>query len=271
MIQIAYPDAPVLGGVLALHQLHDALRDLGHDARLVNIGQRFPDPDPDGTVVVPEIWPMLTRYPGIENTVFWWLGWRELPPALHPSTVHAACGEWTQARVADAYGAKVHRLDDYLAADFHGLYGDVRRPIVLMNSRSAVLFPVLHKALEPHGVHVRMIPESRPLAPEQVATLLRETSVYVEAGTLTGMDRTAREAALCGAVVFATDDRNGREWPLPWWARIRPQTLDDLPDQILAVVRNRPLFMAEQEEFRLWCANAEHRFRAQVEALFGRP
>lgn len=283
MIVVMCPGGLVTGGPEALHQLVDSVRRQGGDAamhytpdasaaappqyRHYDVPTITSDAIPaDALVVVPETSTHLIDGLRGHATALWWLSVDYAPgdAGRAPVDLHLAQSEYARLHLA-RLGIDPMPLGDYLMPRYRD-HGAPRAPVIAVNAVKGAGLRRTMRVLAPDIGHLPI----RGMSPDEVVSALNRAVAYVEFGPQPGRDRLPREAAACGAVVFARRTgagANAVDTPLP------PEfifTRTGMPRMIRAlreVLRDPAPARRAQEGYRQANVGDRERFDAQVRDL----
>jgi len=277
------PGGMVTGGPEALHQLVDSVRRQGEDAAILytpdasvatpSAYHHYDTPAithetiPRGSlVVVPETSPHLAQgVPGCA-TGLWWLSVNYAPhgAARTPVDVHLTQSDYARAHLA-GLGVESMPLGDYLMPRYVDR-GEPREPAIAVNAAKGAMLQRVMRALAPDIHHIPI----RGMSPDEVAAALNKVVAYVEFGPQPGRDRLPREAAACGAVVFARRagaGANAVDTPLPLEFTFTRAGMLGMIRELRGVLSNPTPAHRAQAGYRAANVGDRDRFDAQVRDL----
>lgn len=308
-VLVACPAESVTGGPEALHQLVDALVELGAPVAMAYLAPRPEQPfreavttaatppvydryrvplwraplpdDSDVVVILPEVWSSVASEFAEARVGLWWLSvdnnlisglgrYFERPRPPRP-VVHLYQSAYARAYL-EAHGVAGYRLGDYLAAEHLAApTSSERGRRIAFNPKKGfeTTMEIIRRGLE-LGLDAEWVPIAG-LDPAGVAALLTRCRVYVDFGPHPGMDRLPREAALAGCCVV-TGRRGAAGFPedVPIPDRFRVPDADlDRAVETIAACLDDPAASAAFEPYRNWIRGQRGRFFDDVAAAFG--
>jgi len=283
VIVVICPAGVVTGGPEALHQLVDAIRRQGEDAAILYTPdaaaattaayRHYDAPSlghgaipPGALVVVPETLPHLVAELAGFQKAMWWLSVDFAPPgaALAAVDVHLAQSDYARAHLAAA-GITAMPLGDYLSRSFHDR-GGPRAAAIAVNASKGARLQRIARIIAPDIHHIPI----RDMTPGEVVDTLNRVVAYVEFGAQPGRDRLPREAAACGAVVFARRagaGANDVDTPLPLEFTFTRAGMPRMIRELRGVLSNPAPAHRAQAGYRAANVGDRDRFDAHVRDL----
>lgn len=215
MIVVLCPANATTGGPEALHQLVDGVARAGGDAAILYdpdpyapipkqyrdyLVRKVTDKDvaPTDLVVIPEIWPDHAKKFAFANTALWWLSVDnaspfslDAPVAFHFAQSHYAL------RHLQSNGLQGSILGDFIPECFAWSSPIKTKTVAVNPAKGGELFLEFSEK-NPDLEFVAISGMDR----SQIIDTFRRCMVFVDFGHHPGKDRMAREASMCGAVVF---------------------------------------------------------------------
>lgn len=287
------------GGPEAIHQLTDALRSAGHDARIVSVPM-IPDPRqleyadyncrysreihdrPEHVLIVPETMPrLLDRYGHIQKAI-WWLSvdnhfkhaedrqfdWNN---KANSDVRHFAQSYYALDFLARKGVAHAALLTDYLGRNFcesNTSPPKKNRVAFLAKKNRGVLDPVLAAAPDIDWVPIEN------MSSVEVANHLCSCKVYLDFGPHPGRDRMPREAALSGCCVLvglrgAATFSGDYPFPDAYKFDVNESQTGKVVERIRSCFERYELEYQAFEGYRAWICRQSDDFQEQVRRVFG--
>ena len=300
---IACPKGSKSGGPEALHQLADALGDIGVESYLWDPhGQEVAvdkdlyfaqyevqwteaPPTKGDTLIIPEVMgELIPRFYGTCQCVFWWLSVdnffiaNKLPLdillQLFPKVIHAAQSSYAKAFLKLHKVKDIVLLTDYINHDFikkhrDGVLDDEKPFDIAINPVKG--FDRTKQLLARCGDLNIVWLEN--LTRDNVIKALTSSKLYLDLGEHPGTDRIPREAALLGCVVITNlrgSAANEDDVPLGKNFKLSDDKANFevvVEKKIREILKNYELAKTQQNSYVGWIVNAELRFADEIEGL----
>ena len=212
----------VAGGVEALFQLCDMLRDMGYLAYIVPqeghedvperykkynapIMQRVPQLLEEDVIIVPEIYTDKLASFSRGQKVIWWLGtfYGQDYKFEDPEVTHLTQSLNATVKVYERGGRQVYNLSTFIDPVFSDMKSE-RKDIILYNDKK---FPEISSALINFDSNLKWAPVQGETV-QDMKDLFNSAKVYVEM-CISGRSRILREAIACGCCAFIRDQGSG--------------------------------------------------------------
>ncbi|MDR1320382.1 MAG: hypothetical protein LBK56_03005 [Gracilibacteraceae bacterium] len=284
MIYVDIPDIGIPGSPM----IHPNLAKYGNP-----VSQEFADA-PENIVVAPETLPWLLESATRGVSVLWWLSVDNYSKSVavlaypheklleNPRLVHFVQSEYARDFVENTLGVeakKVCYLADYLREEYFlppdlSFSASARLPFVLLNPQKGVEFTnkLLQTAAKNNSHSIKWVPLAG-YTPEQMAVLMRVSSLYIDFGPHPGMDRIPREAAACGCCVVTGRDGSAAyaaDVPIPDMYKIdaAEENIPRILDLIYHIVADYDRHIGAFAPYRQFVAAQEARFEKDMLAAF---
>jgi hypothetical protein len=278
---VVCPANAVTGGPEALHQLVSVANEIEPGSAAVmyqpfgetpEVYRRYGCPVvssvPDGALVVlPEIWPELSRWFPKNRVALWWLSVDNFgshgQTDLSGISLHLCQSEYAMRFVCHKTTGESMMLTDWVDVPEVDV---VRLPRVVVNpSKDAGLMRPFRAA---RG-DVEFV-ELSGLDRLGVAQVFASSQMFIDFGRQPGRDRPPREAALAGCVVLAAALGAARlVQDMPIDDRYKFKGLSDVSSVFDDVLANWSTHSESQLSYRGWVSGQREVFRGEVEQLLG--